>query len=145
VLAYRNSELIARFQEAWHVDEATTRQIFADLKRYLWVAGPTKDRVTPPFVIDEMWHMFLVFTAEYARFCTRYFGTMLHHDPDTVRSKRAAAERLARDPAKAKARYAKLLEREISYVYDELGEDCVRRWYTDYTNKDFFASRRVAT
>lgn len=37
----------------------------------------------PSRVIDEAWHLFLLDTREYARFCQLVFGQYLHHVPDT--------------------------------------------------------------
>ena len=40
--------------------------------------------------VDEAWHQFVLFTAEYSAFCARYFGRYRHHAPsnapDTVDS-----------------------------------------------------------
>ena len=35
--------------------------------------------------VDEVWHIFILFTKDYARFCDEVFGFFLHHQPTTVR------------------------------------------------------------
>lgn len=37
-------------------------------------------------VVDEVWHTFILFTYDYATFCSEVFGTFLHHFPKTSRS-----------------------------------------------------------
>jgi len=34
--------------------------------------------------IDQMWHIFLLYTQDYMDFCEKYFGEYLHHLPDLV-------------------------------------------------------------
>ena len=35
--------------------------------------------------VDEIWHNFILFTREYAEFCHRICGHMIHHRPNTSR------------------------------------------------------------
>jgi hypothetical protein len=35
--------------------------------------------------VDEIWHNFILFTREYAEFCQRICGHMIHHRPNTSR------------------------------------------------------------
>ena len=35
--------------------------------------------------VDEIWHNFILFTREYAEFCERVCGHMIHHRPNTSR------------------------------------------------------------
>src|SRR4026207_1044491 len=35
--------------------------------------------------VDEVWHTFILFTREYAEFCHRICGAMIHHRPNTSR------------------------------------------------------------
>lgn len=36
----------------------------------------------PSALADQVWHAFLLCTKEYQAFCNRFFGQMVHHDPD---------------------------------------------------------------
>ncbi|MER6581831.1 hypothetical protein [Nonomuraea sp. NPDC001023] len=38
----------------------------------------------PSELVDIGWHTFLMYTEEYARFCTRIAGRMIHHQPDDI-------------------------------------------------------------
>jgi hypothetical protein len=35
--------------------------------------------------VDEIWHSFILFTREYAEFCEKVCGQMIHHRPNTSR------------------------------------------------------------
>jgi len=68
--------------------------LFLEVKRYLVL-----DRLYPESKwqmysrrIDEVWHQFVLFTREYAVFCERYFGTMLHHAPSNAPVEHAHVE-----------------------------------------------------
>jgi hypothetical protein len=64
--------------------EAEAAALFVELKRYLLLAQQQGERVVPMFSLrlDEVWHQFILFTADYAAFCVRYFGHYLHHVPE---------------------------------------------------------------
>jgi hypothetical protein len=32
--------------------------------------------------VDEVWHTFILYTAEYARFCSDIYGRFIHHQPN---------------------------------------------------------------
>jgi hypothetical protein len=53
------------------------------VKKYLLIAEQCSPRTLPMFSvrIDEIWHQFVLFTAEYAEFCARFAGRFLHHRP----------------------------------------------------------------
>jgi hypothetical protein len=60
------------------------RTLFQEVKKYLVLAARDDARAIPMFSVrvDEVWHQFVLFTAEYAEFCTRFAGRFLHHVPD---------------------------------------------------------------
>jgi hypothetical protein len=68
-------------------NEAEANSLFTELKRYLLLTQHECGRVSPMFSsrIDEVWHQFILFTAEYAAFCERYFGRFLDHVPEQSR------------------------------------------------------------
>ena len=69
--------------------------------------------------IDDMWHIFILHTRDYAEFCHRYFGRFIHHEP------------LPPDPPRERdeSEVNTELETFLSLLYDELGEATVRRWF----------------
>src|SRR5262245_2003571 len=93
ILEYKNPAVIRRFQKE-HPDKShRAENIFADLMRFFW--GTKKhllDRTDQPknedlnffFLMDEdmreidqMWHVFLLYTRDYTDYCQRYFGEYL--------------------------------------------------------------------
>jgi hypothetical protein len=57
--------------------------LFTEVKRYLVLAhvDQTKTWKMHSLCVDEVWHQFVLFTAEYSRFCSKYFGHYRHHFP----------------------------------------------------------------
>jgi hypothetical protein len=43
----------------------------------------------PSKVADDLWHEFILYTRDYQRFCSRAFGTFLHHTPAVALSEGA--------------------------------------------------------
>ncbi|MGE2814882.1 hypothetical protein ACQI5H_07015 [Mycobacterium heidelbergense] len=60
--------------------------LFTELKRYLVLThvDQTKTWKMHSAYVDEVWHQFVLFTVEYSRFCTKYFGTYRHHFPSNA-------------------------------------------------------------
>lgn len=65
-------------------DEA--RALFRELKRYFLINFSDPDRAYSIVSnrVDEVWHQFILFSAEYAEFCRRFFGGMLEHLPSNA-------------------------------------------------------------
>jgi hypothetical protein len=66
--------------------EAATRQWFRLAARL-----PRTKLSMPSIVVDEMWHEFVLHTADYAAFCDAALGRFLHHQPESAMSGEAAA------------------------------------------------------
>jgi hypothetical protein len=148
VVAYRHPELVTRFCDNWNVERRQSTAIFDDLKRYLWLTVKTDEPVAPVAIVDEMWHMFLVFTEDYAAFCKTYFGAMLHHVPTSSREKKALDKQFRTQTDKWRAEMGERLRRDMTLVFDLLGEDVMRRWYVDYPERygrDFFAHEHLVS
>jgi hypothetical protein len=124
VLAYRHDGVTTRFRTLWQVDEAEAEQLFADVRRWLWLASRNREVglvITEPLeMMDEMWHEFILFTRDYTGFCER-LGGYLHHQPATPTQKRA-------DPAALEIQ----LRAQVTRVFHELGADVAVRWYREY-------------
>ena len=136
VVAYENRPVVKRFQKDFPNKADRAEAIFKDLMRFFWASKKhDQDQTSNPddpsfdfiFIMDEemreidqMWHVFLLYTNDYMDFCQKYFGVYLHHLPDIV-------ETLPDNPAP----FEKNLEKFLSYVYDNLGEDTVERWFAE--------------
>jgi hypothetical protein len=57
-----------------------------EVKKYLFIGRSDRARQLPMFSrrIDEVWHQFVLFTEEYLKFGTRFFGEYVHHTANTA-------------------------------------------------------------
>ena len=73
VLAYRNDEVILKFQQRHGFTQAECEEIFNEMKRWLWFAAnadlPSVSMYRAIAIVDEMWHTFITFTQDYGEFC----------------------------------------------------------------------------
>lgn len=60
--------------------------LFTEVKRYLVLChvDRTKNWKMHSLSVDEAWHQFVLFTAEYSAFCMKYFGRYRHHAPSNA-------------------------------------------------------------
>jgi hypothetical protein len=95
VLAYRFPPLVERIKKELKLSQEDAEELFKDMLMFLYLCGTntTDGRYSPPKMIDEAWHTFIIFTREYAQFCHENFGHFLHHNPFT-RENRAAFTKL---------------------------------------------------
>lgn len=63
--------------------EARAGELFLEVKRYLALAALRPEEEVPMFStrVDQVWHEFVLFTREYAAFCSRHVGRFMHHSP----------------------------------------------------------------
>jgi hypothetical protein len=73
-------------REHAQLSPAQTEQIFGALKGYFRLCARANGRMVamPSHAVDEAWHLFLLWTREYAEFCQGAFGRFLHHAPHTA-------------------------------------------------------------
>jgi hypothetical protein len=89
VLSYTNNSVVARIMEELKVSEDVAAQLFTDLKRFLWLSAvSSEEHLVPSPILDEAWHAFVLFTADYADFCKSHFDGFLHHAPQRHGEKR---------------------------------------------------------
>lgn len=62
---------------------AQAAELFMEIKRYLLLTAATPEATLGMHSarVDEAWHAFLLYTREYADFCTRFFGRYIGHAP----------------------------------------------------------------
>lgn len=80
-IQYRNEVVIDRFSKVHHVTLQEAEEIFQELMKFLYVCAYIPASSPPSAVVDEMWHTFIIFTADYFKFCVDYVGRFLHHQP----------------------------------------------------------------
>ena len=139
VLKFEHANVIRTYVRTCNEEEHVARELFKDMLRYLWLARKhAEDRIAHPEsdalkfqlvmheemrLIDNMWHNFILYTHDYTKFCQDYFGEYLHHVPD-----------MADLIVQTNDEFAEDMEKYLSYVYDQLGEETVKRWFSVYVN-----------
>jgi hypothetical protein len=145
-LAYRNDQILYKFQERWSVSFEEASELFEETKKWLWLQVAARLRPESPPValamVDEMLHTFILFTREYIQYCNDNYGVYLHHTPMTKKAKDAQLERFRSDPEGMLAAEAQFLSDMYSFTYELLGEETVVKWYSEYPTK--YSGARMA-
>lgn len=98
VLAYQNLPIIGKIMKEYNVSESEATRLFTEAKSFLYQCAVNVPNITRPSVdADKAWHVFILFTKDYAKFCKDHFGFFVHHIPDAelpseVESKRTRRE-----------------------------------------------------
>lgn len=83
VMGYKNRAVVERLCKDFHLSAPQARELFYDMLRFLYLCRATNIRpISPPQLIDEAWHTFIIYTRDYAQFCDCYFGGFIHHRPN---------------------------------------------------------------
>lgn len=80
-MSYNFPQLKIRFINKLSLSESESSDLFEDLKKWMYLCTVSSVALSPPKMIDEAWHNFLLFTMEYKRFCDEYCGRFIHHFP----------------------------------------------------------------
>lgn len=123
VLSYRLPSLVERLRKELSLSEKEAGALFVDMLRFLYLcANDEKQRsFSPPHLIDEAWHTFIIFTKDYEQFCRQNFGFFVHHVPltDEIKKLRPGVQ------GKATVEAARELFGELSKYWVMNGpEDC---------------------
>lgn len=143
VLAYKHRDVVQRFLDSYPIEPADAEEIFTEVKRWLWLGGSRvrlharrRLLVTPPMAaLDEMWHCFVLYTQDYAEFCSRFFGHFIHHGPVTLAEKTRARRRMEKDPEGYARAFARQMEWQYRFIARQLGEETLRKWYIELPSK----------
>ena len=135
VSQYRNTYVIERYKKDFPDNTMAAEETFEELIKYLWLTQKHKEdqRNFPENEelnfrcsmhsemkeIDDMWHTFLLHTKQYMLFCEKYFGGFIHHAPATLDDKFTADE------------FKTDFSRYLSYIWDNLGEEVITKWFGD--------------
>lgn len=138
LLRFRSQKVIRKFSHVFGISLSESEIIFQDLLRYLWLGRHLREKhpkarnpmVFPWLVIDEMWHVFLLHSAEYERFCRRYFGAYIHHTPS------APGRKPSKKPSSLqKARFGSEMKAKMREIHDLFGPQVMSRWFGEYPKK----------
>jgi hypothetical protein len=137
LLSYQNDRVISRYIKDYPLAKMSAEDAFNELMKYIWLSMKHKnDKKAYPndhslnFMctmhhemkdIDNMWHTFLLFTQDYHNFCQEYLdGVFFHHEPQDETD--YFSEQV----------YEQELTLYLSYIYDNLGEDALIKWFNPY-------------
>jgi hypothetical protein len=139
LLEYKNLPVLKLYAQNYPNNELSGEQAFAEVLKYLWLTRKHEidllhnaDNENFPQAcimlrsmqeIDEMWHEFILFTQDYMDFCSKYFGGYMHHLPNIFDNAPQPRDEVERD-----------IEKLLPYVYDNLGEETLRIWFSAYLN-----------
>ena len=127
VLAYENPRIVHGFLRVYDLPDREAIRLFRETRKFLWLMDRVPGLAVPSclMALDEMWHAFILHTAEYARFCSDHFGRFVHHDPATRRHPRHGRPRL----------HAREAEALVTAVYDHLGPSTARLWFDELSRR----------
>ena len=84
MLSYDLDEIVAHYAGSYGLTLETARTHERELKRYLALRALDRDGAYGMAgVADKLWHAFILFTKDYARFCSEAVGFFIHHVPRT--------------------------------------------------------------
>jgi hypothetical protein len=122
-LAFEAPYLIEKLRKARIADsDAEAEALFREAKRYLVMTQADDTRIWQmhSLRVDEAWHQFILFTAQYAEYCQRCFGRHVHHSPSNAPKVERAEELPVATFAEFRGRYEELF-----------GEPLPDTWYDD--------------
>jgi hypothetical protein len=88
-MAFPMDPIVARYREEQQLPADVAREHERELKRYLTLCALDADGaygMNGP--VDELWHTFITFTRDYARFCDEVAGRFIHHIPTPADARR---------------------------------------------------------
>lgn len=132
VLQYRHDETILRFLDNFDITFEEGEDIFREMKLLLCLMAkyPHEYIFThePLWIIDEMWHTFLMYSKDYEDFCLRYFGRMIYHAPIKRAQKMEIIEKLKTDKKKTEDMLRPTVKNLYTLIHDYLGPDTLIKW-----------------
>lgn len=86
IMAYPITNIIKRCQKDYHYSDEDMIILENELKRYFILSiGQTLSSLGRGMYskdVDNLWHTFILFTNEYAKFCNTFFKRFIHHIPE---------------------------------------------------------------
>lgn len=83
-MGYQNQAMVALYADRYRVSLKYATELFEAVKQFLITAILLGNPVSPPPLVDKMWHFFILHTQAYRRFCLQYFGRFQDHEPGEI-------------------------------------------------------------
>lgn len=131
---YRQNDVISRYAKEYPNNHLSPELAWHELMKYFWLCqkhklekeqAPESTELT--FIcsmhremreLDDMWHIFLLYTKDYHAFCKHYFGQFIHHVPTPE------GEITPLDD------FESMLRAYLNYIDTHLGEETLRIWFS---------------
>lgn len=138
LMHYENNKIISRYYKDYPDAKMQAEDALNELMKFIWLCikhksekknNPNNESLNFSCIIhsemcdiDNMWHTFLLFTKDYLEFCNKYLdGIFFHHDPIIDTNDHLLDEN-----------YEQELTLYLSYIYDNLGEDTLIKWFRQH-------------
>ncbi|MEQ1936328.1 MAG: hypothetical protein ABL962_20930, partial [Fimbriimonadaceae bacterium] len=96
-MSFDIEKIVARYIRDNGLTEEVAREHEIEIKRYLAMCAINpKAHYGMRGPIDELWHTFVIFTRDYARFCKEVAGRFIHHIPETPEERGRGSDNYAR-------------------------------------------------
>lgn len=135
LMSYKNNKIISRYNKDYPDANMQAEEALKELMKFIWLCQKHKvEKSRRPNDsslhfscaihsemrdIDNMWHTFLLFTRDYHDFCNYYLeGVFFHHEP-IINSDEQVSDK----------HYEEEFTLYLSYIYDNLGEDTLIKWF----------------
>jgi hypothetical protein len=130
VLEYSNQHIVDGLMLALDIDLETAKQLFEDGLTWLWYCNNNasegyREIDDPILILDEVWHIFMLYTPYYTKFCITYFGDYLHHMPTLLDSKESKHDN-------SQEIYLSRKKKQLETIYELAGREVFTRWYHQY-------------
>ncbi|MFF3305479.1 glycine-rich domain-containing protein [Streptomyces sp. NPDC002908] len=113
-------------------------RLFTEAKRFIVLSQSDPDVICEMYSVrvDEAWHQFILYTAEYMDFCQRFFGRYVPHSPNNAPQQPSTGDRERLTFDEFKARYEAMFGEPLPDVwYDQRNVTASRRVFHDTVTK----------
>jgi hypothetical protein len=123
---YQNENLLFLMETRLKLSSRKAKHQFRELKKLLFLVYLVQEKKVSVSTfqifhqmteLDEAWHLFILMTQDYYRFCNFVFGTYLHHQPEVPA------------PVSSSDDAAAPIRDQISLVIKYWGSETAQAWY----------------
>lgn len=137
---YMHEETILRFLDSYKISKSEAEDIFHEMKKLLSLMNKYGDNEyifthEPLWIIDEMWHTFLLYTRDYSNFCINYFDRIIDHDIVPRNKKQNVIQGLDRNEKEIVNMVSLAVKRLYELIYEFLGRETLIKWIDGYGKK----------
>lgn len=85
ISAFEFHKVVEKYRADYLASHDTASAVLLELKRWLTLCVMHPEKAYGiGGQVDDMWHTFILFTKDYARFCEEIAGTFIHHSPEVA-------------------------------------------------------------